>query len=128
MDKAEVLKSLAKLFNETEGNDKVTEEKSVDQSTFLERSVNIQEEFIHTHPDYDSLISILKYYNTRSLNYVVKKLDENKRKFFIEFSDSEKEKFLNEARDFYKRLVGVNSKSLPLLESMIVDWVDDLLK
>lgn len=128
MDKADIIKSLAQMFNETEESDYVIEEKQLDQNTYLSLVAKNKEENIETHPDYESLISILQYYNTRTLNYTVKRLNESKRKFFIEYTDSEREKFLNDVRDYYKRLVRANSKSLPLLESMIVEWVDDLLK
>lgn len=128
MDKTELIKSLAKMFDETEESEYVIEEKQIDHHTYLSLIAKDQDESIPTHPDYESLISILRYYNSKTLNYIVQRLNENKRKFFIEFSVDEREKFLNEVRDYYKRLVGANSKSLPLLESMIVDWVDDLLK
>lgn len=128
MDKSELIKSLAKMFDDTEESDYIIEEKQIDHNTYLSLVAKEKNEVIQTHPDFESLISILRYYNTKTLNYIVVKLNENKRKFFVEFSDSEREKFLNDVRDFYKRLVGANSKSLPLLESMIVEWVDGLLK
>ncbi len=128
MDKADVIKSLAKMFDEKEEKDYVIEKKQIDQNTYLSLIAKDKEENIPTHPDYETLISILQFHNSRTLNYVVKKLNDNKRKFFVEFSDSEKERFLSDVRDFYKRLVGANVKSLPLLESMIVEWVDDILK
>lgn len=128
MDKSELIKSLAKMFDDTEESDYIIEEKQIDHNTYLSLVAKEKNEVIQTHPDFESLISILRYYNTKTLNYIVVKLNENKRKFFVEFSDSEREKFLNDVRDFYKRLVDANSKSLPLLESMIVEWVDGLLK
>lgn len=128
MDKTEVIKSLAKMFDEKEESDYFFEEKQIDQNTYLSLIAKNKDDDIPTHPDYESLIGVLQYYNTRTLNYVAKRLKENKRKFFIEFTDSEREKFLNDVRDFHKRLLGANAKSVPLLESMIVDWVDDILK
>jgi len=128
MDKTELIKSLAKMFNDEDEKDYVIEEKQIDQNKYLSLVAKSPEENIQTHPDYEALISILRYYNTKSLNYVIMLLKENKRKFFVEFSDSEKEKFLNETREFYKRFIGANTKSLPLLELMIVEWVNDLLK
>ncbi len=128
MDKADVIKSLAKMFSEPEESEYIIEEKQIDNSTYLSLVAKDKEEYIETHPDYESFISILQYYNSRTLNYVVVRLNENKKKFFVEFTDSEREKFLNDVRDFYKRLVGANSKSIPLLESMVVEWVDALLK
>jgi Mg/Co/Ni transporter MgtE len=128
MDKEEVIKSLAKMFQETEESDYVIEEKQIDRNTYLSLVARNREEQIQTHPDYDAFVSILQYCNSKTLNYVVKRLNDNKRKFFVEYTDAEKEKFLNNVRDYYKRVVGANAKSLTLLESMIVEWVDDLLK
>lgn len=128
MDKSELIKSLAKMFDEKEESDYIIEEKQLDQRTYLSLVAKDRPENIPTHPDYELLINILQYYNTKTLNYVVMKLNENKRKFFIEYSEKEKEKFLDDVRDFYKRFIGSNSKSLPFLESMIAEWVDNLLK
>lgn len=133
MDKEEIIKSLAKMFNEDNEDDEkeyIAEEKQVGQNTYLTLDIkDIKDNvIIKTHPDYDALISFLKYYNKKTLNYVIMKLNENKRKFFIEFSDSEREKFLNDVRDFYERFIGANPKILPFLESMILEWLNDLIK
>jgi len=128
MDKTELIMALAKMFNETEEREYIIEEKQLDKNTYLSLVAKDKDENIQTHPDYDALIGILKYYNSKTLNYVIMRLNENKRKFFIEFNDNEKEKFLNDVRDLYKRFVGANTKSLPFLESMITEWLDNMLK
>lgn len=128
MDKTEIIRSLEKMFNETEESDYVIEEKQIDKNKYLSLVARNKEEEIKTHPDYDTFINLLQYNNSKELKYIVKRLNDNKRKFFVEFTDSEREKFLNDVRDFHKRLLGANSKSLPLLELMIVDWANELLK
>jgi len=129
MDKSELIKSLANMFNdEKEEKDYIIEEKQLDKTTYLSLVKKYNDNNMQTHPDYEALISILKYYNTKTLNYVVMRLNENKRKFFVEYSDSEKEKFLNDVRDLYERFIGANSKALPFLESMILEWMNNLLK
>jgi hypothetical protein len=49
------------------------------------------------------------------LNYVAKKLNDNRRKF------------LADARDLYKRLVGATKINLAFIELLVVDWADKLL-
>lgn len=128
MDKSEVLKSLAKMFDKTEESNYVIEEQQIDKSTYLTLIAKDDEEFITTHPDFDALISILQFYSTKNLNFAANKLKENKKKFFIEFTNVEKDKFLVEVRDLHKRLVGANQKNLAFIELMVVDWIDKLLK
>lgn len=128
MDRTEVIRSLARMFEEPEENDYVIEEKQIDKKRYLALVTKDRDDLIQTHPDYEALIAIMQHYNTKNLNYAVKKLNDNKRKFFVEYTDSEREKFLDETRYFCKRLIGTNAMALPLLESVIVEWVDNLLK
>ena len=128
MDKTELIMSLAKLINDTEKSDYIIEEKQLDKNTYLSLVAKDKDENIQTHPDFEVLISILKYYNSKTLNYVIMRLNENKRKFFIEFNDNEKEKFLSDVRDLYEKFIGANTKYLPFLETIITDWLDNLLK
>lgn len=109
MDRTEVIRSLARMFEEPEENDYVIEEKQIDKKRYLALVTKDRDDLIQTHPDYEALIAIMQHYNTKNLNYAVKKLNDNKRKFFVEYTDSEREKFLDETRDFCKRLIGTNA-------------------
>ncbi len=126
MDKSEVLKSLAKMFEKTEESNYVIEEQQIDKNTYLTLIAKNEEDFITTHPDFEMFVNILQYHNTKNLNFVASKLKDNKRKIFMEFTDDEKEKFLVEIRDLHNRLVRANQKNLAFIELMVVDWIEKL--
>lgn len=128
MDKSEVLKSLAKMFDNKEESNYIIEEQQIDNNTYRTLIAKEDEDFITTDPDFEALVSILQFHNTKNLNFVANKLKDNKRKFFVEYTKEEKEKFLVEVRDLHKRLIGANVKNLGFIEMMVVDWSNKLLK
>lgn len=128
MDKIDILRSLKDMFDndaEKEQNYSI-ETKQIDKANYLSLVANDRRTFIQTHPDYETFLNLLKFHNTKATNYVAIKLNENKTKLFVEFADTEKEKFLDDTRDLYRRLINSNSKNVVIIEDMIVEWVDNL--
>ncbi len=129
MDKNEILNSLKEMFdNDSKNNemDYTIESRQIDKNNYLTLVTKDKEDFIVTDPDYEAFINLLKYHNTKNLNYTAAKLNENKVKIFTEFSAEEREKLLNSMKDCYTRLSNSNTKNLPFVELMIVDWVNKL--
>lgn len=129
MDKIDILKSLKDMFdNDSEKEQKYSiETKQIDKANYLSLVANDRGTFIQTHPDYETFLNLLRFHNTKASKYVANKLNENKIKFFAEYTDTEKDKFLDDTRDLYRRLVNSNSKNIVIIEDMIVEWVDNLL-
>lgn len=129
MDKWDIVNSLKEMFDKEQKNtesDYVIESKQIDQNKYLTLIKKDKDEFIITDPDYEAFINLLKYHNTKNLNYVAAKLNDNKAKIFNEFSKEEREKLMNTIKDFYTRLSNSNVRNLPFVELLIVDWVDKL--
>lgn len=128
MDKKEILNSLREMFDKdvVKESDYIIESKQIDKNNYLTLITKDKEAFIIPNPDYEAFINLLKCHNTKDLNYVVKKLNDNKVKIFAEFSEAEREKLLNEMRDLYSRLSNSNTKNFPFVELMIIDWLNKL--
>lgn len=126
MDKRDLIMSLADSFNDSKDEQSFTiESKQIEKNNYLTLIAD-NREFVQTHPDYEVFINLLKYYNTKDLNYVLMKLNNNKKKIFVEFSDKEKNSFLNDVRDLYLKLKASNTRNIVFVESIIVDWVNKL--
>jgi hypothetical protein len=126
MDKREVLLSLQSMLNndKVEDSDYIIESNQIDDTKCLTLITKENENFITTEPDYEAFINLLKYHNTKELNYVVNKFNDNKVKIFTEYSDEQREKFLKDIRDLHNRLLTSNSRNMAFIEMMITDWVD----
>ncbi len=128
MDKSEILKSLTNLFNEQQKDEDsyIITSNSIDKNNYLTLITKSNEDSFITDPDYDAFVNILKYYNTRDLKYAANKLELCKVKVLKEFSDAERTKFMSEMKDLHNRLIGANTQTLPFLEVLIKDWVNEL--
>lgn len=129
MDKKDILNSLKEMFeNDTKKTetDYIIESNQIDNNKFLTLIKKDREEDVITDPEYDAFINLLKYHNTKNLNHVAAKLNDNKVKIFNEFSEEEREKLLNTIKDFFSRLSNSNDRNLPFVELMIVDWVNQI--
>ncbi len=131
MDKREeILLSLKEMFNnEVKEEPRYTvESKQIESKKYLSLVARDEEEFFVTSPDYEAFINLLKYYNTKELNYIVSKFNDNKIKIFTKYPDEEREKMLQNMRDFYSRLSNSNQRNIAFIEMMIVDWANNILK
>ena len=77
--------------------------------------------------DYDAFIGLLKHRNTKDLNYIVSKFEDNKVKIFTEYSVDERKKLLQEMRELYLKLINANQRNVAFVELMIVDWANNIL-
>jgi hypothetical protein len=131
MDKREeILLSLKEMFNnEVKEEPRYTvESKQIESKKYLSLVARDEEEFFVTSPDYEAFINLLKYYNTKELNYIVSKFNDNKIKIFTKYPDEEREKMLQDMRDFHSRLSNSNQRNIAFIEMMIVDWANNILK
>ena len=132
MDKREVLLSLQSMLNNEEKTDSdyIIESKQIDDSNCLTliAKEKDKESFITTDPDYETFVNLLKYQNTKELNHIVNRFNNNKVKIFTEYSDEKREKFLKDIRDLHTRLLTSNSRNMAFVEMMIKDWVDKNLE
>jgi hypothetical protein len=131
MDKRdEILLSLKEMFNnEVKEEPRYTvESKQIESKKYLSLVAREEEEFFITNPDYEAFINLLKYYNTKELNYIASKFDENKTKIFTQYADEEREKIIKDMKDFYARLSTSNERNFGFIEIMIVDWANTILK
>jgi|GEM_PF-1139779 len=131
MDKREILLTLQNMFDdEKEKNepDFTIESKQIDKNNYLTLITRDNEDFIFIDPDYEAFITLLKYHNTKELNYVVKKFNDNKVKIFTEYSDEQRKKLLEDMKDLRSRLSNSNQRNMAFVEMMIVDWVNNILQ
>lgn len=131
MDKREILLTLQNMFDdEKEKNepDFTIESKQIDKNNYLTLITRDNEDFIFIDPDYEAFITLLKYHNTKELNYVVKKFNDNKVKIFTEYSDEQRKKLLEDMKDLRSRLSNSNQRNIAFVEMMIVDWVNNILQ
>lgn len=126
MDKREVLLSLQSMLNDdtVDDSDYIIESKQIDDKKCLTLITKENENFITADPDYDAFINLLKYHNTKELNYIVNKFNDNKVKIFTEYSDERRGKFLKDIRDLHNRLLTSNPRNMAFIEMMITDWVN----
>ena len=129
MDKREILLSLKEMFNndEKEKPRYTVESKQIDKTNYLSLVANGKEELLITDPDYDAFIGLLKHRNTKDLNYIVSKFEDNKVKIFTEYSVDERKKLLQEMRELYLKLINANQRNVAFVELMIVDWANNIL-
>lgn len=129
MDRREILLSLQSMLNndKVEKPDFIIESKQIDEKECLTLITKDKEDFITTEPDYEAFINLLKYHNTRELNHIVSKFNNNKVKIFTEFSDEKREKLLKDMRDLHNRLLTSTPRNIAFVEMMIIDWVNKTL-
>ena len=127
MDKSEILRSLNDMFNEKPDDEAsyTIASNTIDKNDYLTLITKENEDSLLTDPDYDAFINIMKYYNTKDLRYAAIKLEQIKGKVLKEFSDADRIKFRSEMKDLHSRLLGANNQTLPFLEVLIKDWVNE---
>ena len=131
MDKREILLTLQNMFDDDKEKnepDFTIESKQIDKNNYLTLITRDNEDFIFIDPDYEAFITLLKYHNTKELNYVVKKFNDNKVKIFTEYSDEQRKKLLEDMKDLRSRLSNSNQRNMAFVEMMIVDWVNNILQ
>lgn len=131
MDKREILLSLQEMINKEKTEEKeepryTVESRQIDANNYLTLIAREKEESIITHPDYETFISLLKHHNTKEMNYVINKFNDNKAKIFKEYPDDEREKLLQDMRDLHYKLLNANQRNVAFVEIMIVDWVNQI--
>ncbi|HCL03850.1 MAG TPA: hypothetical protein DHW61_15830 [Lachnoclostridium phytofermentans] len=129
MDKRDILLTLQNMFEDKEKDepDFTIESKQIDKNNYLTLITRDNEDFIGIDPDYEAFIALLKYHNTKELNYIVKKFNDNKVKIFTEYSDEQRKKLLEEMKDLQSRLSNSNQRNIVFVEMMIVDWANKIL-
>ena len=126
MDKRDVLLTLQSMLNNdtVEDSDYIIESKQIDDKKCLTLITKENENYITTEPDYEAFINLLKFHNTKELNHIVNRFNNNKVKIFTEYSDEQKDKFLKDIRDLHNRLLTSNSRNMAFIEMMITDWAN----
>ncbi|HWT27010.1 MAG TPA: hypothetical protein VN131_03655 [Mobilitalea sp.] len=128
MDKSEILKSLSDMFAEKQDDDSdyVIESKTIEKNNYLTLIAKEKEDSYITDPDFEAFVNLLKYYNTKELNYAASKMQNNKVKILKELPDEERAKVLKEMRELHNKLLGSRPQTMSLVESLIKDFIDTI--
>lgn len=130
MEKRELLSKLKDAFAEKEKteSDYVIESKAIDNNNYLTLIAKNKTDAEINNPDFENFINLLKYQSTNDCVYMAQKLQDNKNKILLEQSEEKRKKLLADIKEFHNRLLTVNQRTLPLLISMISEWMKDNIK
>lgn len=130
MEKNDLLNKLKDAFSEKENveSDYVIESKSIDNNNYLTLIAKNRNEEEINNPDFENFANLLKYQGTNDCVYMAKKLQDNKLRILLELPEDRRIKILTDMKEFHNRLLTANARTLPLLTSMIKEWIEGILK